>query len=105
MTPGYPIVHEGRALLRACIGVAVVGLALTAIRGHFAPPVALAAYLVAFTYWVGLALGALALLMAFHAARARWITAVRRPLEVIAASITVFPILFVPRASTRRPRA
>ncbi len=98
MTPPYPVVREGRALLRASVAVAVVGLALTAIRGHFAPRVALAAYLVAFTYWVGLGLGALALLMAFHAARARWMVAVRRPLEAIAASITVFPILFVPIA-------
>ena len=98
MTQPYPVVREGRALLRASVAVAVVGLALTAIRGHFAPRVALAAYLVAFTYWVGLGLGALALLMAFHAARARWMVALRRPLEAIAASITVFPILFVPIA-------
>jgi hypothetical protein len=98
MTPPFPVVREGRALLRVSLGVAVVGLALTAVRGHAAPRVALAAYLVAFTYWVGLGLGALALLMAFHAARARWMVALRRPLEAIAASITVFPLLFVPIA-------
>jgi hypothetical protein len=98
MTPDFPVVREGRALLRASLAASLAGLALTAIRGHFAPRIALAAYLVAFTYWVGLALGALALLMAFHAARARWMITVRRPLEAIAASITVFPLLFVPIA-------
>lgn len=98
MTPAYPVVREGRALLLGSLAAAVVGLALTAIRGLFDPRVALAAYLVAFTYWIGLGLGALALLMAFHAARARWMIAVRRPIEVIAATLTIGPLLFVPIA-------
>src|SRR5580704_11629316 len=36
--------------------------------------------------------------MAFHAARARWMVVVRRPLEAMAGAIVVFPVLFLPIA-------
>ncbi len=50
----------------------------------------------AFTYWVGIAVAALLLLMAFHAANARWPVAVRRLLEVMTLSSALFLVLFLP---------
>ncbi len=98
MSADLPTFAGGRALLRASLGVAVAGLALTALGGLSDARVALSAYLVAFSYWLGLSLGALALLMAFHAAKARWMVVVRRPLEAMAGAIVVFPVLFLPIA-------
>jgi hypothetical protein len=98
MTTERPIFEGGRALFLASAAVAVAGFVLTGLLGASDVKVALSAYLVAFSYWLGLALGALAWLMAFHAARARWMVVVRRPLEAMAGAIVVFPVLFLPIA-------
>jgi len=68
-----------------------VGVALDARRALFA-------YLVAFTYWVGISVSALILLGAFHAARARWMVVLRRPMEVMSITSAAFVVLFVPIA-------
>jgi hypothetical protein len=60
------------------------------------PRQALASYLVAFVYWLGIALGALILLGAFHAAKARWPVVLRRFLETIPLVFPLFVVLFIP---------
>ena len=98
MTTPRPVFQARPALVGIPLGVAVLGLGLTALRGVGNAQLALFAYLVAFAYWLGLALGALALLMAFHAAKARWMVVVRRPLEALAGALVAFPLLFLPIA-------
>ncbi len=93
-----PVFSGGARFLVSSLCAAIVGLGLTAARGLGDARVALGAYLTAFAYWLGLGLGALALLMAFHASRARWMVVVRRPLEAMAGALAVFPLLFVPIA-------
>ena len=88
----------GRRLMVGATGVGVVTLALTAAGAFLDPRRALYAYLTAFTYWVGIAVGALILLMAFHAARARWMVLVRRVMETIPLTTALFLVLFVPIA-------
>jgi len=88
----------GRRLALAATGVALAGLALTGLGAAFDPRRALHAYLVAFTYWVGIAVAALILLMAFHASNARFIVLVRRVLESIPLSTALFLVLFAPIA-------
>ncbi len=53
-------------------------------------------YLVAFAYWAGIAFASVILLMCFHATHARWMTILRRPVEVMAATMVVFVVLIVP---------
>jgi hypothetical protein len=53
-------------------------------------------YLMAFTYWAGVSLVSLNLLMIFHAFRAKWMTVLRRPLEAMATTVVLFLILFIP---------
>jgi hypothetical protein len=73
------------------------GLALTLLGGIVGDPRrALFAYLVAFVYWIGIALGALILLGAFHASSAKWPVVLRRFLESVPASLPVFAVLFIP---------
>jgi len=51
---------------------------------------------VAFAYWCGIALASIVLLMIMRAFRARWMTVIRRPMEVMAASIGIFLLLAIP---------
>jgi hypothetical protein len=88
----------GRPLLVRSAGVAVVALALTAVGAALDPRRALYAYHVAFTYWTGIAVGALLLLLALHATKARWAVAARRIIEVIPLSSALLLVLFVPIA-------
>ena len=81
--------------------VGVAGLALTAARGFMGEggaSVALHGYLVGFAYWFGLALASLVLLGIWHAAKAKWVVAIRRPVEIFASTVPIFALLFVPIA-------
>jgi hypothetical protein len=53
-------------------------------------------YLMAFAYWAGISYASVILLMIFHATHARWVTVLRRPIEAMAASVTIFLLLFIP---------
>lgn len=86
-------------MLAAVVGVA--GLALTAVRsfvGEDAVRTALFAYLLAFVYWLAIGMGALILLMIFRASKARWAVVVRRVVEVMAGTVPIFALLFIPVA-------
>jgi hypothetical protein len=86
----------GARVLGASSGAAAAGLGLTALVGWEDPRQALTSYLVAWVYWLGVALGSLILLGAFHAARARWPVVLRRFLETIPQVIPLFAVLFLP---------
>lgn len=92
----FPRFEGGRTAMLAGAVAGVVGLALTALGFATAPQVTLLSYLVAFMYWLGIALGALVLLMANHAAGARWNIVVRRLNESIVATTPIYLVLFLP---------
>jgi hypothetical protein len=73
-----------------------VGLLLTFIGMAISPRPALLAYLVAYVFWLGLALGAVALVMANHATGARWNVTIRRFGETAGATVPLFILLFIP---------
>src|SRR5262249_55361382 len=93
-----PAFQGGTRLIAGAALVGLAGLAATGIALAQSPQQTLYSYLVAFSYWIGLPLGALAWLMAFHAARARWMVVLRRLLEAMALSVLVGALLFVPVA-------
>jgi len=76
----------------------LVFLILTFIGMAVSPREAFFSYLVAFAYWCGIAMASVILLMIFHATHARWMTVLRRPVEVMAASVAIFLLLFIPLA-------
>lgn len=88
----------GGRLAATAAAVAAVALGLTAAGAAADPRQALASYLVAFVYWLGIALGALILLGALHASQARWPVVLRRFLETIPQTLPIFALLFVPIA-------
>ncbi len=90
--------NGGRNIQVGALVVGVLGLVATAAGALAAPREAAYAYLFAFAFWLSLCLGALLILAAFHASRARWPTVLRRPLEVMSACSPLFVVLFVPVA-------
>ncbi len=96
MTPAPPPFTGGRRLALVAAAVGVVGLAVTAVGAGVDAHRALYAYLVAFTYWLGLALGMLILLGTLHASNARWSVVLRRFVEHVPAALPLFVVLFVP---------
>lgn len=86
----------GRGALIVSLVLGVGGLGGSFIAIGLEPARGLYAYLFAFSYWVGIAVGALMLLTIWHAAQARWPTLLRRVLETICSTLAIFPILFVP---------
>lgn len=89
----------GRRFLGLAWAVAAAGLGLTLVGGLvFDARRALFSYLLAFVYWVGIAVASLILLGAFHASSARWPVVIRRFLETVPQSLPLFVVLFVPVA-------
>jgi len=86
----------GRVALVWSAGVGAVGLVLTAVGLAFDVKRTMLSYLVAFLYFLGLALGMLGLNMANHAARARWHVVIRRIIEVMHSPLPFFVLLFIP---------
>jgi hypothetical protein len=79
--------------------VGILGIAGTLAGAASDPRPALFSYLWAFAYWGGLALASVVLLQIFHAVRAKWMVVLRRALEVMAVTIILFLILFIPIAT------
>jgi hypothetical protein len=77
-------------------GLGLLFLILTFIGMAMNPKDAGFSYLMAFTYWGGISFSSVILLMIFHATHARWVTVLRRPLEVMSASVLIFLFLFIP---------
>ncbi len=96
MTPAT--FEGGRVLGRRAAIAGAAGIVLTAIGALLDLRQALYSYLVAYVFWVGIAVGALLLLMAFHASSAKWPVVLRRILETIPATLPLFLVLFLPVA-------
>jgi hypothetical protein len=86
----------GRTQLTGAAIAGAVGLLLTLIGAAISPQRAMLAYLIAYVYWLGLAIGAITLVMAHHAAGAHWNVSIRRFSETFGATIPLFVILFIP---------
>ena len=86
----------GKGWMTKAFGLGVVGLVLAAGAGFLSKKEALFGYLVSFTYWAGIALTSLIMLMIFHAFRAKWMVVLRRPLEAMATTVPLFLLLCIP---------
>lgn len=97
MTSAVPFAGAKRVMSIAGV-VGIAGLVTTGIIAIVSGTGTLWSYLAAFAYWIGVALGALILLMSLHAARARWVVVIRRPLEVMGFCVAPFVLFFIPIA-------
>ena len=94
-----PAGHPLRALVPIGGAVGVLCLVAAFALGHDRLQRLLAAYLVAYLFWLTLALGGLFFVLVQFAARAGWSVAVRRLAEHVAGTLPLFALLFVPLAA------
>jgi hypothetical protein len=76
--------------------VGIVALLLCAAGAFASPPEFFHAYLTAYLFWAGIALGCLAILMLHHLVSGRWGFVIQRLLESAATTLPVLALLFVP---------
>jgi hypothetical protein len=93
-----PDKHPLRLLVPAGAGVGVLALVATFALGLAHPHELWVWYLLAFLYWLTLALGGLFFVLVQFATRAGWSVAVRRVAEHVAGTLPLFVLLFVPLA-------
>jgi hypothetical protein len=97
MSVTVPRFRGGGRLLARSGAAGAVGLALTLVLGLAGDPRrALYGYLVAYAFWLGIALGALILLGSFHASSAKWPVVLRRFVESMPLSLPLFAVLALP---------
>ncbi|MDH4064163.1 MAG: hypothetical protein OEW19_07160 [Acidobacteriota bacterium] len=72
------------------LGLAAVGFAMSGLERFYQ------AYLVAYTFWLGVALGSMALLMVQHLSGGAWGVVIRRPLEAAVSTMPAMAVLFLP---------
>jgi len=80
------------------VGVSAIALVVCVLAGFGNLTQFLRSYLVAYVFWVGGALGCLALLMIHHVTGGAWGVAIRRLLESGARTLPMMAILFLPIA-------
>src|SRR5256885_2965307 len=95
----YPPRHDavrrirGPALLVGVVALIISMLGLTSAGGREA---FFTSYLYAFLFWLGIALGSLALVFLHHLVGGSWGLAVRRPAEAAAMTLPLLLLLFIP---------
>jgi hypothetical protein len=93
---GLSPLQAGGGTMRLAAIAGVLGLLVTAFGFATAPKETAVSYLVAFAYWIGIALGGLFLVMIFNTAGARWTIVLRRAMETMASATPLFVLLFLP---------
>ena len=76
--------------------VGLVGLLLTLVGFFQNAQATMHSYLIAFTYWCGIAVASLIMLCIFHTAKAKWPTVVRRMIETQSVTVWLFAVLVIP---------
>lgn len=83
--------RRGPALVAGLAGLAVCAAGYFLDRDHF-----FRAYLIAYMFWLGVALGSLALMMVHHQSGGAWGLVIRRILEASSRTLPALAILFLP---------
>ena len=91
MTPAALIDRRRTALIAGGIGLAVCAIGFVLDRGHF-----FRAYLIAYLFWLGIALGSIALVMVHHQSGGGWGIVLRRIFEAAALTLPILVLLFLP---------
>jgi hypothetical protein len=83
-------------LQKIAVRIGVAALVLCAVGAVLDPKRFFEAYLMAYVFWLGIALGCQAVLMIHHLAGGRWGFAIRRQLEAASKTLPLLAVLFIP---------
>ncbi|MCA1584004.1 MAG: hypothetical protein LC791_04260 [Acidobacteria bacterium] len=86
---------QRKGTIAAVIGLVLAGLGFVLAGAHGLDRF-FEAYLVAYTFWMGIALGSMALLMVQHLTGGAWGIVIRRPLEAATGTLPFMAALFIP---------
>jgi hypothetical protein len=90
------LIPELETVRRLALTVGCIGLGLCAIGGIFQHDQFFQSYLVAYLFWLGIALGCLPIVMLYHLTGGRWGSVVRRLLESGMRTLPWMALLFGP---------
>jgi len=90
------VTSELERLRRRSLLVGIVAFALLIIGAAASPADFFHAYLTAYLFWIGIALGCLALLMLHHLVAGNWGFVIQRLLESASRTLPLMAVLFVP---------
>ena len=90
--------HALHRVRRVALTAAAVGVLASALGAWQSPVQFYRSYLVAYLFWLGLALGSLAILMINHITGGAWGAVIRRLLESAARTMPLLALLFIPIA-------
>src|SRR5215831_15817275 len=79
-----------------CLGAGILGVAVSAIGAVSNSEQFFRSYLQAYLFWLGIALGCLAINMLHHLSGGAWGLVIRRLLEAAARTLPLMAVLFVP---------
>lgn len=82
---------QKRSLIAGIVFLVVLGAGAFVNAGHF-----FQAYLIGWTFWTGIAVGSLALLMLQHLTGGGWGLVIRRSLEAATRTLPLMAVLFIP---------
>lgn len=88
--------HVLRRWQRPALGVGGLALGASLLGAMLWPTEFYQAWLVAFLYWLGMALGSMAILVLQHITGGRWGATIRRPLEAAASTMPLLALCFIP---------
>ena len=88
--------HGLERFQRPTLFVGAAALAICVVGGFFAPAQFFRSYLSAFLFWVGIALGCMAVAMLHHVTGGAWGLPIRRPLESGTRTLPLMLLLFLP---------
>lgn len=94
--PSYTAPPGVASVQRLAIIVGLAGLALCAVGFLADPEHFFKAYLLAYVFWIGIALGSLALSMVHHLSGGAWGVVIRRVLEAASRTLPFMALLFLP---------
>jgi hypothetical protein len=94
----YMAPHNAARWQMIAMVVGVVALAISAAIGFGNPTQFFRSYLIGFLFWLGIALGSLALLMLQYLSGGDWAMMIRRPLESATRNLPLMLIFFLPLA-------
>jgi len=96
MNGDAPLKARFESTQKASLLIGLAALALCAVGAGLNPKIFFQAYLMAYVFWLGIALGCLAIVMIHHLAGGRWGFSVRRLLEAAGRTLPLLAVLFIP---------
>jgi hypothetical protein len=89
--PAAVVARRSTALVAGVVGLVLCAIGFAVDRDHF-----FRAYLIGYLFWLGIALGSLALMMVHHQSGGAWGLVIRRILEASSRTIPWMALLFIP---------